>query len=42
MNYRGRREALDLPTLEERRIREDMTTTYRILRGHDDVNMVVL
>lgn len=37
MSFKGQKEALDLPTLEERMIRESVIT-YKFL-DHDDVKM---
>lgn len=42
MNYKQRKEALDLPILEERSIREDMKTMYESLVGHDDITIKVI
>lgn len=37
-NNGKKREIRDLPTLEERRIREDLITTFIFLEGHNDVD----
>lgn len=40
MNYEEKREPLNLSTLEDRRIKEQMIPTCKFPRGHDDINMV--
>ena len=38
MSYEERLREMHLTTLEDRRVRGDMITTYKILRGIDRVN----
>ena len=37
-SYEEKLKILDLPSLEDRRLRGDMITTWKMLNGHDDTN----
>lgn len=41
ISHEERREVLNLPTLEERRVRGNMLATYKFLNGYHDVNIVL-